>query len=226
MEFKTLHLTILTLDNTTGGDVNRYTVYSSTNQPSETFGKSSGLGEPVIVCDPAPLEIGNYVWCDSIVNGLQDACETGIVGVTVQLFDSNGLLVGQTVTNANGQYYFNQFNVDNTGINANGTPVTGFTGLDYATQYYIVFGDGQYSGGQLVTAGDTYFGVTSVNAGANDNIDSDVDGNVLSSGSIGAIPNGLPFINMVTSETGCGDHKYDLGLLCNCPSPNLSLIHI
>ncbi|MFK7932678.1 MAG: hypothetical protein AB8G22_04160 [Saprospiraceae bacterium] len=59
------------------------------------------------------------------------------------------------------------------------------------------------------------YGITSmVNAGSNDNIDADVDGTNLTTGNLGARPDGLPFIDLTTAATGCGDHKYDLGLTC------------
>jgi len=65
------------------------------------------------------------------------------------------------------------------------------------------------------TVGSETYGITSlVNAGSNDNIDSDVDGANLTSGSLGVRPDGLPFIDLITSSTGCGDHKYDLGVTC------------
>ncbi|MFN8489124.1 MAG: SdrD B-like domain-containing protein [Caldilineaceae bacterium] len=37
-----------------------------------------------------PVEIGNYVWKDTNINGLQDSGEPGIANVTVGLYDSNG----------------------------------------------------------------------------------------------------------------------------------------
>ncbi|MEM6317577.1 MAG: SdrD B-like domain-containing protein [Bacteroidota bacterium] len=203
----------------TGVEEANYEVFANGPNTGE-FGKQAGLGDVEFICDPAPLEIGNYVWCDSIQNGIQDACERGISNLIVQLYDQNGNLVGQDTT-VNGQYYFNQYNVDTTGItvdgNGNATPNTAWSGMSYSTQYFIVFGGGQF-GGTEFTVGSEMYGITSmVNVGTNDNIDSDVDGSVLTSGSLGARPNGLPFIDMTTSATGCGDHKYDMGLTCTTP---------
>ncbi|HNL97926.1 MAG TPA: SdrD B-like domain-containing protein, partial [Accumulibacter sp.] len=50
--------------------------------------------------------IGNYVWEDSNFNGVQDAGESGLGGVTVKLLNSGGSVVGTTTTDAAGQYLF------------------------------------------------------------------------------------------------------------------------
>ncbi len=51
--------------------------------------------------------LGNYVWIDSNKDGVQDAGETGVSGVTVTLFDVNGSPVATTITDATGFYSFN-----------------------------------------------------------------------------------------------------------------------
>gem|GEM_PF-2088673 len=53
-----------------------------------------------------PAVIGNYVWLDENGDGVQDAGEPGIPGVTVTLRDSGGNVVGTTVTDADGGYIF------------------------------------------------------------------------------------------------------------------------
>ncbi len=51
--------------------------------------------------------IGDYVWHDTNQDGIQDATENPMPGVTVQLYDANtGLLVGTQFTDANGEYLF------------------------------------------------------------------------------------------------------------------------
>lgn len=51
--------------------------------------------------------IGDFVWNDANHNGIQDAGETGIANVTVQLYNcNNNSLVATTATNANGGYLF------------------------------------------------------------------------------------------------------------------------
>ena len=207
---------IIWYDNANGQFDQGYEVYGDGSFP-ELFGKANGLGDIEFLCAAAPLEIGNYVWEDADNDGIQDACERGIDDIIVQLYDRTGVLVAQDTT-VNGQYYFNQYNVDTTGITVDGSgiasPVTAWSGMSYSTQYFIVFGGGQFSTDEFTVGSDTY-GITSmVNAGNNDNIDSDVDGSSLTAGSLGARPDGLPFIDMTTSATGCGDHKYDLGVIC------------
>jgi len=209
---------VVWLSNTDGSATNadRYEIYQSSRNNPTTFSKAIGLGDIEVLCNPAPLEIGNYVWCDSLENGIQDACERGISDMIVQLYDRNGRLVGQDTTN-NGQYQFNQYNVDTLGITVLAgvaSPTTAWSGMSYATQYFVVFGSGQFATDEFTVGSNTY-GITSItNAGTNDNIDSDVDGTSLTSGSLDARPDGLPFIDMTTSAAGCGDHKYDMGLSC------------
>jgi hypothetical protein len=50
--------------------------------------------------------IGDRVWYDKNGNGCQDAGETGINGVTVQLYNSSNVLVATTVTSGDGNYTF------------------------------------------------------------------------------------------------------------------------
>jgi hypothetical protein len=61
-------------------------------------------------CAPVlhPYKIGDTVWGDSNGNGVQDAGEAGIAGVTVTLLDAAGNPVpnGTATTDANGNYFF------------------------------------------------------------------------------------------------------------------------
>ncbi len=65
-------------------------------------------------CGDLPASIGDYVWHDVDANGIQDANEVGIGGVTVTLtdvsgnsvLDANGNPVGNTTTLPNGFYEF------------------------------------------------------------------------------------------------------------------------
>jgi len=50
--------------------------------------------------------IGDFVWQDTNQNGIQDAGEPGIPGVTVNLFDKSGNKIASTVTDQNGFYLF------------------------------------------------------------------------------------------------------------------------
>lgn len=214
---------VIWLSTQDGNRTRSYELYE--NGDTQTFAKAAGIGDTEVMCDAAPLEIGNYVWCDSLQNGIQDACERGIDGLTVQLYDAAGTLVGLTATAAGGQYVFNETNVDVNGVNPDGSATSGsYTGLTAETDYFIVFGDGQFSGGEFTFGGNDYGITADFDAGDNDKIDSDVDPSTLTSGSLGNRPDGLPFIAMTTAETGCGDHKYDLGVTCtDCISPTANL---
>ncbi|HFQ94343.1 MAG TPA: isopeptide-forming domain-containing fimbrial protein, partial [Anaerolineae bacterium] len=53
-----------------------------------------------------PASLGDYVWLDANQDGVQDADEYGISGVTVNLYDGGGNLLGATTTDANGGYNF------------------------------------------------------------------------------------------------------------------------
>ena len=50
--------------------------------------------------------IGDRVWNDADGDGVQDAGEAGINGVTVELLDSGGNVIATTTTSGNGNYTF------------------------------------------------------------------------------------------------------------------------
>ncbi|WP_343733224.1 SdrD B-like domain-containing protein [Duganella sp.] len=50
--------------------------------------------------------LGDFVWEDSNGNGVQDAGETGLAGVTVELKDADGHVVATTTSDASGAYHF------------------------------------------------------------------------------------------------------------------------
>lgn len=68
------------------------------------FGKANGLADLELVCDQAPVQIGNRVWYDADGDGIQDPSEPPVAGVVVTLTDTNGRTVTAT-TDANGEYY-------------------------------------------------------------------------------------------------------------------------
>ncbi|MDP9091365.1 MAG: hypothetical protein M3N95_00050, partial [Actinomycetota bacterium] len=51
------------------------------------FGKANGLGAIAVLADNAPVQIGNRVWFDTNHNGIQDAGEPSVPGVSVKLHD-------------------------------------------------------------------------------------------------------------------------------------------
>jgi hypothetical protein len=96
---------------TTNGDYvtnSAYVLYNGTYQG--ITGKANGLGDVELSANSSPIEIGNRVWNDTDKDGIQDANEVGIDGVTVLLFE--GTTQVGTITTANGgQYYFTNSNV-------------------------------------------------------------------------------------------------------------------
>ncbi len=55
---------------------------------------------------PEFAAIGDFVWHDVNMNGIQDAGEMGVPGVTVNLYDCAGAFVATMPTDANGYYLF------------------------------------------------------------------------------------------------------------------------
>ncbi len=94
---------IIWMSNSTGGRTRSYQIFGQ-DDPG-TFGKAAGIGDLELLCDLAPIEIGNRVWNDTNADGIQDATETPIAGVTVDLYQGASL-VGTAVTGADGSYYF------------------------------------------------------------------------------------------------------------------------
>ena len=75
----------------------------STNVITPVSGDNFDVGDAGL---SAPT-IGDFVWLDSDGDGVQDPGEPGLVGVTVELFDSTGsTLIGSTTTDVNGNYGF------------------------------------------------------------------------------------------------------------------------
>ncbi|MDX3763840.1 hypothetical protein, partial [Streptomyces sp. AK02-04a] len=62
------------VDRTTGTRVmGRDGLYLNAN-----FGKARGMGDLEVLCDQAPVQIGNRVWYDDNYNGIQDPAEKGV----------------------------------------------------------------------------------------------------------------------------------------------------
>jgi uncharacterized repeat protein (TIGR01451 family) len=94
-------------DHTTGLSVSAYEVVPP-NQGA--FGKANGLGELEALCGAAPIEVGNRVWEDLDVDGIQDPDEIPLANVTVELFDpATNTVIDTAVTDALGTYYFSSY---------------------------------------------------------------------------------------------------------------------
>ncbi|MFJ9610473.1 SdrD B-like domain-containing protein [Kitasatospora sp. NPDC101176] len=75
------------------------------------FGKGASMGDLEVLCDQAPLQIGNRVWYDPERKGTQGPGQKPVPGATVNLYDEAGKLVATTRTTERGEYYFDGSNV-------------------------------------------------------------------------------------------------------------------
>ena len=197
---------VRTYSSNTGNVDHSYQLYTDTNNNGGTdfFGKANGIGDLEALCDTPDLEVGNRVWNDSDANGVQDAGESGIAGLTVQMIDIDGSTVLATVlTDANGEFYF---------TNAAGVDVVGknfaVNFLSNISNYLFRIDTTQ---GALSGLGVTALGGTGASAATNDIHDSD------------AIANGaFAEITVATGFSGQSDHSYDFGFTA-LPIADLSL---
>jgi protocatechuate 3,4-dioxygenase beta subunit len=97
------------------GDNGNNTNSDASNTPGSSFGTTPQFtlssGENDTTADAGFIttvsqNVGNKVWLDDNKNGVQDANEIGVAGVTVTLFDAAGNVVATTVTNSIGEYLF------------------------------------------------------------------------------------------------------------------------
>lgn len=72
--------------------------------------------------------VGDYVWSDANQNGIQDAGELPVAGITVTLFNSSNVAVASAITDGNGFYFFNNLMPGTYTIGFSNLPMnTGFT---------------------------------------------------------------------------------------------------
>ena len=70
----------------------------------------SANDDAVVDVPDEPASLGDRAWIDLDGNGVQDAGEPGLPGVTVTLKDATGAVVATTTTDANGNYLFADVN--------------------------------------------------------------------------------------------------------------------
>ena len=128
-----------------------------------------------------PIEIGNYVWFDADADGIQDSGENPIAGVDVEIYKDD-IYVGETTTDANGEYYFNEGNV--------------VGGVLPNTEYEVCIPVYQLGIGPLDGTE-----VTAVDQGGNDLLDSDAVINSV----------GDACITFTTGSSGQNNHSFDFG---------------
>ncbi len=194
------------LDNTTGLVNKAYgNLYSST---SGAFGKAASMGDVEFLLPNSPIEFGNRVWLDANSNGLQDAGETGISGVTLELFvDANndntpdGVAIASTTTNSKGEWYFNKANITGDGDpNTNGTQSEITPTIHYIIRPAISAwsaGSGQGSLMQLIPTMLHTSGNGAINLSDNDAM----------------LTSGIPQIDITAGQYGENNHNLDFGFV-------------
>ncbi|MBL7787755.1 MAG: hypothetical protein JNM36_17740, partial [Chitinophagales bacterium] len=188
-----------------------YQLYISPEGSADfAFGKANGLGDIELTSTPAPLEIGNRVWNDVDSDGIQDAGETGIGNVSIELyadFDNNGTPDGvalattttsTTVGNMLGTWYFNTTNVTDGDPSVAGNQA----GPQPNKRYLVRIGSADWTGS--IGAGDLLAkSLTTANvggAGQPDVRDSDA-----------ALSATIPTISVLLGDAGENNHTYDFG---------------
>ncbi|GAA1097995.1 hypothetical protein GCM10009668_14180 [Nocardioides dubius] len=152
---------------------------------ASAFSKGQGMADMEVLCDFAPIQIGNRVWDDEDGDGVQDAGEAGISGVTVNLYEADGVtLVATTVTNSRGEYYFDSIT----------------DGVDFNTDYVVrIDKPGDYTGSGKLAG----LGLSNEDSGTGpdqDRLDSD-----------GVMVGGYPQATITTGNRGENDHTIDFG---------------
>ncbi|NJM39135.1 MAG: hypothetical protein HC845_15485 [Akkermansiaceae bacterium] len=172
---------------TTGGKADAFTVVNGVAGGT----KALGLGDPIVLCKPSPIQIGNRVWNDVNSNGIQDPTEVGIAGVTVSLKNAGGTTISTAITDSNGNYYFSSGPGTNTA-----SAKYNIAGLTYFTNGYTV----SVSTTDPVLAGKQ---TTLANADASANGDQrDSDATVSA---------GAASVTFNTSGLAANNHTYDIG---------------
>lgn len=188
-------------NNSTGAYDKSYVIYESAGTPPPdplTMGKANGLGDLIVLCDEAPIEIGNRVWRDDNLNGVQDPNEPVIPGVTLELYEGNNPTpIATAVTDAEGNYIFSAYRA----------PGDSTTALRYGlalrpnTQYSVRIPNATGVNQQPALVGLL---PTLANAGGASGDMRDSDG--VQSGT-------LVLTNLTTGGVGANNHTYDFGFV-------------
>ncbi|MBP7822072.1 MAG: hypothetical protein KA010_04060, partial [Saprospiraceae bacterium] len=187
------------MSNTLGTTVDKYQV-NETGQVTGSFGKTNGLGDIELLCNPAPIEIGNRVWLDSNGDGVQDPGEAPIQGVTVQLLKS-GSVIATATTDAQGRYVFS-----NDPTKASGASTDPFryniTQLTANMAYTVHFPT-------TATVSGTTYSLTSQNSTTGAGVDDWIDSDATSTGDVSILTTDIP-------TTGANNHTFDVGYKLAC----------
>ena len=168
------------------------------------FGKSAAMGDVQVLCDAAPVQIGNRLWYDYDHDGVQDAGEPPVVGVTVHLYDDTDTLVGTAVTNAAGEYYFTSTNDE--AADGGATPDEFGGGLTAGRTYTVVLDDPSDC-----SAGGPLEGWTVTTKDATTTEVDDQDDAIDSDAVVGTCATALATVDVAALSAGDVNHTYDIG---------------
>ena len=166
---------------------------------TDRLGKANGMGDIEILNDIPPIEIGNRVWLDTDKDGVQDADEAGIAGVSVKLMQGTTEIATAT-TAADGSYVFSSATGTSTA-----SAIYGLTGLTPNTAYTLKFP-------LTVTVGSTTYQLTKANSGTNTEIDSNAS---VTTGDVSVATSDIP-------QAGANNYTFDVGY-SSAPPPNVDL---
>ncbi|MEZ0483143.1 SdrD B-like domain-containing protein [Fibrella aquatica] len=199
---------ILSLDNTTGAKITANSIALYTGGVGGVQYKSNGLGDLEILCDLAPIQIGNRVWRDDNQNGIQDPCEPAIPGAVVKLYDAaKTTVIASATTNAAGEYYFSSATV----VAGTSTSSVSTSLLTYNTNYALVITSLGTS--TVVTAqGLSLTDVSPLTPGESGSVNSGTSpiNNDAKVDVVGGLS--LPCIKLTTGGPGENNHTYDFGI--------------
>jgi SdrD B-like domain len=186
-----------------GANIRRYNIYTTVNssgaQIGQTQGKANGLGMIAVGCNPAPIEIGNFVWEDLDGDGIQDPTEIPLTGVTIELLKNN-VVISTAVSDVSGRYIFS---------NQTGTSTASFkygiTQLQPNMAYQLRIPN-VMGGSKQSALGNRAITLTTNDPSANGNTrDSD-----------GALSGNNAIASITTGVSGNNDHRIDFGFKPAC----------
>ncbi len=176
--------------------------YQLTSASIAGFGKAISLGDIEFFGSLPPIEIGNRVWIDTDSDGIQDANESGLSGVEIELLDGGGTIIGTVTTAANGSYYF---------TSAAGVNVTGITyGVNIQPNtIYTIRVKGTVTASNTITGnagltGSNYFTLTNITGNGQADLS---DNDAAKVGGVG----GRYQVSITTGSYGQNNHNIDIG---------------
>lgn len=173
------------------------------------FSKANGLGDIELMCNAAPIQLGNFVWTDTDDDGIQDPNEPAVTGVVMRLLDANGAIIASATTDATGNYLF----IGGTAADANPTDSVGIVNgpLGFNTNFFVVVDPSNFMPGNALSGATPATALADLAGFANDNI-RDSDGATVTPAA-GPFTAGAVGVALTTGVAGDNDHTFDFGFL-------------